>query len=113
MDIGADKKAKCLDLPHEENPALGKRAIRICLDDVDLFRTQLRALLRAAIYGNEKIMFPMIANEKEIDDIKEQIKIVEKELIDRNEKYKVPPIGIMIEIPAAAILSREFAKKVI
>lgn len=112
MDIGADKKAKCLNLPDEENPALGRRAIRICLDDVELFRTQLRALLRAAVFGNEKIMFPMIASPKEIDDIKEQINIAEKELNDRKVSYKIPKIGIMIEIPAAAILSREFAKKV-
>lgn len=112
MDIGADKEAKCLNLPHEENPALGKRAIRICLDDVELFRTQLRALLRAAVYGHEKIMFPMIACAKEIDDIKEQIKIAEEELKEKNISYKVPPIGIMIETPAAAIMSSELAKRV-
>ena len=112
MDIGADKEAKCINLSHEENPALGKRAIRICLDNTDLFRTQLRALLRAAVYGNEKIMFPMIANVNEIKEIKEQIKISEDELKEKGVNYKVPPIGIMIETPAAAILSREFAKEV-
>lgn len=112
MDIGADKEAKCLSLSHEENPALGKRAIRICLDNTDLFRTQLRALLRAAVYGNEKIMFPMIASVDEIKDIKVQIKISEDELKEKNVNYKVPPIGIMIETPAAAVLSSELAKEV-
>lgn len=112
MDIGADKEAKCLNLPQEENPALGRRAIRICLDDTNLFRTQLRALLRAAVFGNEKIMFPMIASVNEIDDIREQIKISENELKEKNIKYKIPPIGIMVETPAAAIMSSEFSKKV-
>lgn len=112
MDIGADKKTGCLKLSDEENPALGKRAIRICLENPELFRTQLRALLRAAAFGPLYIMYPMIASPEEIDDIQEQVKTAAKELDERNEKYRIPPQGIMIETPAAAMISDILAEKV-
>lgn len=112
MDIGADKKVDCLTLPHEENPALGKRAIRICLDDTELFRTQLRALLRSAVHGNLLIMYPMITSVQEIKDIKEQVKIAADELAKRGEPHRIPKQGIMIETPAAAITSDLLAKEV-
>ena len=112
MDIGADKKTECIKLHDEENPALGKRAIRICLEDTELFRTQLRALLRAATYGNLSVMYPMITSAEEIDAIGEQLKIAASELDQRNEKYKIPSQGIMIETPAAALISDTLAEKV-
>ena len=112
MDIGADKQTDCLPLPAEPNPALGRRAIRICLEDTELFRTQLRALLRAAVFGDIRIMYPMITSLKEIQDIKEQVKLAAAELIERGEKYRLPPQGIMIETPAAALISDELAKAV-
>ena len=111
MDIGADKQTACLPMEKEENPALGKRAIRICLDDTELFRTQLRALLRAAVYGNAFIMYPMISSEQELDEIHEQVRLAAAELEKRGEPYKIPPQGIMIETPAAAMLSDKLAKK--
>ena len=110
MDIGADKKVDCLEMPAEENPALGRRAIRICLEDTELFRTQLRALLRSAPYGKLFIMYPMITSAQEIMDIKEQVKIAAAELDERGEKYEIPAQGIMIETPAAALISDELAK---
>lgn len=112
MDVGADKPAPCLHLPKEQNPAMGRRAIRICLDDPDLFRTQLRALLRAACFGNEKILFPMIASAWEIDAVKEQVDLAARELSQRGERYAVPPLGIMVETPAAAVMSDVLAGKV-
>lgn len=112
MDIGADKKVDCMNLPAEENPALGKRAIRICLEDTELFRTQLRALLRASVYGKLFIMYPMITSVQEIKDIKEQVNIAAKELDERGERYSIPKQGIMIETPAAAIASDILAKEV-
>lgn len=112
MDIGADKKVDCMNLPHEENPALGARAIRICLNDTKLFRTQLRALLRASVFGNLFIMYPMITSVQEIKDIKEQVEIAASELSARGEKYNIPKQGIMIETPAAAVISDVLAKEV-
>ena len=110
LDIGADKKAECLNLSPEENPALGYRAIRICLDDKELFKTQLRALLRASVYGKLLIMLPMITSKEEvvsaidiISDIKRQLK---RENIAYDENIK---LGIMIETPAAALVSDELA----
>ena len=110
MDIGTDKQTKCLVLPKEENPALGKRAIRICLSEPRLFREQLRALFRAAEYGNIKIMFPMIASAWELEEIKKELEIAAKELEEKGVSYKIPPCGIMIETPAAAICSDRLAK---
>ena len=112
LDIGADKKTACLDLPEEDNPALGRRAIRICLEKPELFRTQLRALLRAACFGEEAIMYPMIASVQEIEDIREQINIAASELEKRKAPYRIPKQGIMIETPSAALLSDRFAEKV-
>ena len=111
MDVGADKPAACLHLAEELNPALGRRAIRICLDNPDLFRTQLRALLRAACFGNAKIMFPMIASPWEIDEIFEQVYLAAEELKQRGVDYRVPPLGIMVETPSAAVLSDVLARK--
>ena len=112
LDIGADKKADYFNLDQEENPALGYRAIRICLTQPEIFKTQLRALYRASAYGNLSIMFPMIISLEEVLEIK---KIV-KEVIDQLEKEQIPmgevELGIMIETPAAAIISDELARKV-
>jgi phosphotransferase system enzyme I (PtsI) len=113
LDIGADKQADYFCLPYEENPALGYRAIRICLTEVEIFKTQLRALLRASAYGQIAVMFPMIISVAEIKQIKAILKEVQKELtalgIPFNEKME---IGVMIETPAAVMISRELAKEV-
>lgn len=113
LDIGADKQAAYFNLPQEENPALGYRAIRICLTQTDIFKTQLRALLRASAYGQIAIMFPMITSVWEVRRIKEILEEVKAELkadgIPYNEKLE---IGIMIETPAAVMVSRELAKEV-
>lgn len=113
LDIGGDKELSYLDLPQEMNPFLGYRAIRLCLDREDIFRTQLRALLRASACGNIKIMFPMISSMEELLQAKEILRECQEELrkkkIDFNEEMEV---GIMIEIPAAAIVSDMLAKEV-
>jgi len=113
LDIGADKQAAYFNLPQEENPALGYRAIRICLTQTDIFKTQLRALLRASAYGQIAIMFPMITSVWEVKRIKEILEEVKAELkgdgIPYNEDME---IGIMIETPAAVMVSRELAKEV-
>lgn len=112
MDIGADKKTECLPLPAEENPALGRRAIRICLEEPELFRTQLRAILRAACYGNAGIMYPMITSCEELEAIEEQVRLSAQELKQRQERYAMPKQGIMIETPAAAVISDLLAEYV-
>ena len=112
LDIGADKQADYLGLPKEENPALGLRAIRICLTDRDLFKTQIKALLRAACFGNLYVMYPMIISEVEIDEIKEVVGECEEELKAAGNEYKIPHQGIMIETPAAVMMSEQLAKKV-
>jgi phosphotransferase system enzyme I (PtsI) len=112
LDIGADKQVDYLNLGDEENPALGYRAIRICLTQTDIFKTQLRALLRASYYGNLGIMFPMIISMDEIRQIKSILDDVKKELKEAGVPFKDPEIGIMIETPAAVLLSEEFAKEV-
>lgn len=113
LDIGADKQVDYFDIPKEENPAMGVRAIRICLNRPDVFKTQLRALYRASVYGKIAIMFPMISSVKEVRRIKEICKEVCAELkaegIPYNEDIE---LGIMIEIPAAAICSDQLAKEV-
>ena len=111
-DIGTDKKPSYMDLPKEENPALGKRAIRLSLSDPETFRVQLRALLRAACYGDERIMYPMITSVKEIKLLNEQLQKAAEELKERNVEYRIPPCGIMIETPAAAMISDVLAKEV-
>lgn len=112
LDIGGDKELSCLDLPKEKNPFLGYRAIRLCLDRKDLFRTQLRAILRASVYGNVKLMYPMIATLGELQAANEILAEVKEELV----LEKIPfnshiETGIMIEIPAAAVLADQFAKE--
>lgn len=112
LDIGADKQADYFNLPHEENPALGYRAIRICLTQTDIFRTQLRALFRASAYGQIAIMFPMITSVWEVRRIKEIVEEVKAELRADGIPYKEDmEIGIMIETPAAVMVSRELAKE--
>lgn len=112
MDIGSDKKADWLELPDESNPALGLRGVRVSLEREELFHTQLRALLRSGVKGNLKIMFPMIASAWEIDKAKEKVWEVAEELKKQGMDYKIPPIGIMVETPAAAICAEELARKV-
>lgn len=112
LDIGADKQADYLNLGNEDNPALGYRAIRICLKQPDIFKTQLRALLRAAAYGNLSIMYPMIISTEEVQQIYSIVDEVECELNDAGIPYKVPEQGIMIETPASVMISDELAEMV-
>lgn len=112
LDIGADKQASYFELGKEENPALGLRAIRICLQRPEVFKTQLRALYRASAYGNISIMYPMITSVSEIDRIKAIEQEVKEELSRDGISTGNPKTGIMIETPAAVIISRELAKKV-
>ena len=113
LDIGADKLFDYINLPHEENPAMGYRAIRICLKQQDMYRTQLRALLRASAFGNIAIMFPMIVALEEVLQIKEIVKSVMAELDASGIPYnKEIQLGIMIETPAAAMISDDLAKEV-
>ncbi|PSK09850.1 phosphoenolpyruvate--protein phosphotransferase [Brevibacillus porteri] len=113
LDIGGDKHLSYLALPEEMNPFLGHRAIRLCLDNQELFRTQLRALLRASVHGNLKIMFPMIATLEEFRQAKAILEEEKKSLVNRgivvSDQYEV---GIMIEIPAAALMADQFAREV-
>lgn len=113
LDIGADKKVDYFQLDPEENPAMSMRAIRICLTRVDLFKTQLRALLRASAYGKIAIMFPMIISVWEVQRCKEILNEVRQELDEKGIAYdKDMEIGIMVETPAAAVMSEELAKEV-
>ncbi len=112
LDIGADKQADYFNLGKEDNPAMGYRAIRICLKQPDIFKTQLRALLRAAVYGNLSIMYPMITSVEEVLKIYEIIKEVQEELEKMQIPYKLPEQGIMIETPAAVMISDELAELV-
>ena len=112
LDIGADKQASYFDLGKEENPALGLRAIRICLQRPEIFKTQLRALYRASAYGNISIMYPMITSVSEVDRIKDIEQEVKEELSRDGISIGNPKTGIMIETPAAVMISRELAKKV-
>ena len=113
LDIGGDKNVPYIDIPKEMNPFLGYRAIRLCLGNVEVFRTQLRAILRASVYGNVKIMFPMIATMKELKDAKKILEEAKKELKKNNIPFKDNiEIGIMIEIPSAAIISDLLAREV-
>lgn len=110
LDIGADKKADYLELGEEENPALGYRAIRICLKQPEIFKTQLRALFRAAMYGNLSIMYPMIISVREMQQIAAIVRQVQEELEAEGIPYRVPEQGIMIETPAAVMISDELAE---
>lgn len=112
LDIGADKKVDYFNLEPEENPAMGYRAIRICLDRPEIFITQLRAIYRASAYGTAAIMFPMIVSVDEIRRIKEMTEQVKKELMTEGYKIGAAELGIMVETPAAAVISDELAKEV-
>ena len=112
LDIGADKQVDYFNLGNEDNPAMGYRAIRICLKQPEIFKTQLRALLRAAVYGNLSIMYPMITSTEEVKKIYEIVAEVEEELKAQEIQYKIPEQGIMIETPAAAIISDRLADMV-
>lgn len=111
-DIGADKGCGGFGVEPGENPALGCRGIRICLERPEIFKTQLRALLRASVFGNIAVMYPMITSLWEIRRINEIVEEVRKELKDRRMEYGEPEQGIMIETPAAALISGELAKEV-
>ncbi len=113
LDIGGDKELSYLDLPEEMNPFLGVRAIRLCLERKDIFRTQLRALLRASTYGNLKIMFPMIATLEEFREAKALLLEEKDNLISEGiEVSDNIEVGIMVEIPSTAVAARQFAKEV-
>ncbi|MCR5145121.1 MAG: phosphoenolpyruvate--protein phosphotransferase [Lachnospiraceae bacterium] len=112
LDIGADKQVGYFNLEKEDNPAMGYRAIRICLDRIDVFKTQLRALYRASYYGNISIMFPMIISVDEVKKAKDLCEEVKKELEKEGVKYGQVELGIMIETPAAVMISDELAKEV-
>lgn len=112
LDIGADKKVDYLGLGEEDNPAMGYRAIRICLEQPEIFKTQLRALLRAAKYGSLAVMYPMIISVEEVCSIKKIVEEVAAELEKENIPYAIPEQGIMIETPAAVMMSEELAELV-
>ncbi len=112
LDIGADKQVDYFNLDHEENPAMGYRAIRICLDRRDIFRTQLRALLRASAYGNIGIMYPMIISVDEVKEIKKIVESIKIELTEKGIEYGEVEQGIMIETPAAVMISDLLAEEV-
>ena len=112
LDIGADKQASYFELGHEENPAMGLRAIRICLTRPAVFKTQLRAIFRAGAYGNIAVMYPMITSLEEVKRIKEIVNEVKKELKEQGIAYGDVKQGIMIETPAAVMISEELAKEV-
>lgn len=112
LDIGADKQVDYFNMEHEDNPAMGYRAIRICLDRVEIFKTQLRALYRASAFGTISIMFPMIISVKEVQQIKKICAEVRDELDAGNVEYGDVELGIMIETPAAVMISDLLAKEV-
>ncbi len=112
LDIGADKQAEYFHLEPEENPAMGLRAIRLCLTRLDIFKTQLRALFRAAVFGDLAVMYPMITSVSEIHRIQEVVAEVVAELNREEIPYRVPEQGIMIETPAAVMISDLLAKEV-
>ena len=112
LDIGADKQVDYFNLDKEENPAMGYRAIRICLDRPEIFKTQLRALIRASAYGEIAIMYPMIISVEEVRKIKEIVEEVKTELTKQGIAYGSFEQGIMIETPAAVVMSDELAKEV-
>lgn len=112
LDIGADKQIDYFNMEHEDNPAMGYRAIRICLDRVDIFKTQLRALLRASAFGNIAIMYPMIISVDEVRKIKEIVEEVKAELDENGIRYGEVEQGIMIETPASVMISDLLAEEV-
>ncbi len=112
LDIGGDKQAKYFGLDKEDNPALGYRAIRICLTRQEIFKTQLRAILRASAYGNIAVMFPMIISLRELRQAKAILQEVQEELARQQIPFKEMETGIMIETPAAVMISEELAEEV-
>ena len=112
LDIGADKQCDYFELDKEDNPAMGLRAIRICLTRPEIFKTQLRALFRARVYGNINIMYPMIISVDEVRQIKAIVEEVKAELAEQGIEYGNPAQGIMIETPASVMMSRELAEEV-
>ena len=112
LDIGADKQVDYFNMDHEENPAMGYRAIRICLDRPEIFKTQLRALFRASAYGTIAIMYPMIISVNEVHQIKAIVEEVKQELTQENIPFGEVEQGIMIETPAAVMISDLLAKEV-
>ena len=112
LDIGADKQVDYFQLGREDNPAMGYRAIRICLKQPEIFKVQLRALLRAAVYGNLSIMYPMITSTEEVKRIYEIVAEVEEELKEQGVQYRIPEQGVMIETPAAVMISDRLAELV-
>ncbi|WJE14825.1 phosphoenolpyruvate--protein phosphotransferase [Halobacillus sp. ACCC02827] len=113
LDIGGDKELDYLELPHEMNPFLGYRAIRLCLERDDIFRVQLRALLRASVHGNLKIMFPMIATLDEFRQAKALLEEEKANLVKEGQEVSDDiEVGMMVEIPATAVIARQFAKEV-
>lgn len=112
LDIGADKQVDYFNLDKEDNPAMGYRAIRICLTQPEIFKTQIRALFRASYYGKLSIMYPMIISTDEVKRIYEIVDEVKKELTEKQIPFKEPEQGIMIETPAAVMISDELAKMV-
>ena len=111
-DLGADKQAEYLNIQDETNPIMGNRGIRLCLDRKRMFKAQLRAIFRASAYGNLALMYPMISSEEEMDEIEEIIREVKVGLDEKGIPYKHIKTGIMIETPAAVMISRELARRV-
>lgn len=111
-DLGADKQAPYLNIPDEINPIMGNRGIRLCLDRKKMFKAQLRAIFRASAYGNLAMMYPMITSEEEMDEIEKIVREVTDGLDEKNVPYKKIKTGIMIETPAAVMISRELARRV-
>jgi phosphotransferase system enzyme I (PtsI) len=112
LDIGGDKHLDYLTLDEEMNPFLGHRALRLCLEETAMFKTQLRALLRASVVGNLHIMFPMVATIDELRQAKALLEEAKQECLDKNQAVGEPKVGIMVEIPAVAVLADQFAKEV-
>lgn len=111
-DLGADKKASYLDIPEENNPIMGNRGIRLCLDRKLMFKAQLRAIYRASAYGNLAVMYPMVASESEMDEIEELVREVKEGLTEKEIPFRNIQTSIMIETPAAVMISRELSKRV-
>lgn len=111
MDIGSDKNADWLRLPEEKNPALGCRGVRVSLKEKKLLHTQLRSLLRAAVYGNVRVMIPMVASVWEVDAVRSEMESCAQELSAEGKPFKLPPLGVMIETPAAALIADRLAEK--
>ena len=111
-DLGADKQASYLDIPEEINPIMGNRGIRFCLDRKEMFKSQLRAIYRASAYGNLAMMYPMVSSEKEMEEIEKLIREVKESLQEQGVPFRNIRTGIMIETPAAVMISRELARRV-